>query len=586
MDVFLAAAADTIASQMQQAMLSDDEVQLRRLSQSLDAGARAIVSWVNASLGSIISLGTDEIRARVPADHLDELESIRFKYESATGSPLSVGVGMKLSDADRALLAARLKGGNRVVLFTPEVGEEIRRLQQSQQSQQPGFDQWLGKNERAAWRHRGTGAVVPVSIHDPDQLPGPMVDYEDGFVDDQGEFLTREQALEQIRRLKKADAPPAPEPETTAPENKPNAGGGFTGRQEPGSAQQPQAPIQEQSQSYSQGMATQAMADTQQSPEMTQAAGDFEDELHDHAQEQDQQDQQQDQQAGVDDIKKQVVDILQQVRQQAPAMEQLRDQAPDLYAAMQGVVAALLLTAHALIDGQSDSEKVVDEKGQQAQAEGSASAPAQDTSPAQEQDTKKSEREPCRSAHFFGDRNWHRCIRCGLKNPKAELNKADFKDDPAYQRALAVRKRIEDLMVNDHASVWKHRHNPKGVVVVSMDPSKPGAWRVTHFDGETPTGHQEAPTHKDALWSAHASGADLFSEPLKILPQKPLNKVRLPEVKPAPTHPHVTLPVGSSRDGKVKVQHEDGHQGWVSVRAGQVLSNDGHPVSSRNPGGR
>jgi hypothetical protein len=55
------------------------------------------------------------------------------------------------------------------------------------------------------------------------------------------------------------------------------------------------------------------------------------------------------------------------------------------------------------------------------------------------------------------------------------------------------------------------------------------------------------------------------------------------------------LPVGSQLDtssdgtrnaGKVKVRRQDGSVAWVSVRAGQILSQDGHPISSRNPGGK
>ena len=36
----------------------------------------------------------------------------------------------------------------------------------------------------------------------------------------------------------------------------------------------------------------------------------------------------------------------------------------------------------------------------------------------------------------------------------------------------------------------------------------------------------------------------------------------------------------------VASRHQDGRSSYVSVRAGQVMSQDGHPISSRNPGGR
>ncbi len=75
---------------------------------------------------------------------------------------------------------------------------------------------------------------------------------------------------------------------------------------------------------------------------------------------------------------------------------------------------------------------------------------------------------------------------------------------------------------------------------------------------------------------------------------EPMDK-KLPLPENAPTHTTHEYPVGAVKDhsaqgtrdvGKVKVSHENGKTGWVSVRAGQVLSQDGHPISSRNPGGK
>ena len=65
-------------------------------------------------------------------------------------------------------------------------------------------------------------------------------------------------------------------------------------------------------------------------------------------------------------------------------------------------------------------------------------------------------------------------------------------------------------------------------------------------------------------------------------------------MKPGVRH-HLVEPVGTQLDtgsqgtrnaGKVKVRHQDGKTSYVSVRAGQVMSQAGNPVSSRNPGGR
>jgi hypothetical protein len=68
-------------------------------------------------------------------------------------------------------------------------------------------------------------------------------------------------------------------------------------------------------------------------------------------------------------------------------------------------------------------------------------------------------------------------------------------------------------------------------------------------------------------------------EPGAARPLKPL--------RPTPSgHHNLNLPPGSQRDQRVKVVHADGSMSWVEVKAGQVTSEDGHPISSRNPGGR
>ncbi len=56
-------------------------------------------------------------------------------------------------------------------------------------------------------------------------------------------------------------------------------------------------------------------------------------------------------------------------------------------------------------------------------------------------------------------------------------------------------------------------------------------------------------------------------------------------VNHAPRMNHLNLPPGAEKDGKVKVLHNDGKQGWVSVRAGQVAGPEGHTTSIKRPNG-
>lgn len=53
-------------------------------------------------------------------------------------------------------------------------------------------------------------------------------------------------------------------------------------------------------------------------------------------------------------------------------------------------------------------------------------------------------------------------------------------------------------------------HRAGWTILVSRDPSKPGAFRATTFDGASePFGHAEAPTFIDAIRTAYELGATI-----------------------------------------------------------------------------
>lgn len=71
-----------------------------------------------------------------------------------------------------------------------------------------------------------------------------------------------------------------------------------------------------------------------------------------------------------------------------------------------------------------------------------------------------------------------------------------------------------------------------------------------------------------------------------------LTKAGLPMPKPTPKRIVHPWPTGTVKDGKVKVAHVDPNTnaqtgtGWKEGRAGMIMSNDGHPTSSRSPNGK
>ena len=125
MKVILAWDGDDAGREVKLATLGDDVGEVRQISQSIDNANRIWRSWVEMHGGSVISFAGDEGRAEVAADKLDELPAIRKQYGGAIGGSVSVGVGVKMSEAVKALRAAKIRGGDQIVLFTSEVEDEL-----------------------------------------------------------------------------------------------------------------------------------------------------------------------------------------------------------------------------------------------------------------------------------------------------------------------------------------------------------------------------------------------------------------------------------------------------------------------------
>lgn len=148
MKVIIAWSGDHTDGQANQASLSDDVEALRRISQNTDRGNKIWESWVTLSDGSLISYGGDAGRADVSAERLSELPRIREQYAQTVETSVSVGVGTKVSEADRALRCAQLRGGDRIVLYTPDIEPEIEAGEKKESGKSdPLSEESLGKSE-------------------------------------------------------------------------------------------------------------------------------------------------------------------------------------------------------------------------------------------------------------------------------------------------------------------------------------------------------------------------------------------------------------------------------------------------------
>ncbi len=129
--LFLAADGDGLTKKLNQAKISNNIEEIRRISNNISKGNALFSSFALRALGSTIEEQGDEILIDFDAVQLSELESIRKQYVTIAETTVSVGIGKKVSEAVRALLAAKLKGGNCSVFYDKDVEKEIKEAEAS-----------------------------------------------------------------------------------------------------------------------------------------------------------------------------------------------------------------------------------------------------------------------------------------------------------------------------------------------------------------------------------------------------------------------------------------------------------------------
>lgn len=684
--LYLSWKPDRVDKRLQEFLRQGDEGRARQLSQALSSMERLWKGFViDQSRGELISLIGDGVnRACIPAEALEGVEKIRAQASRFLTSPLSVGVGLNMVDADLALQVAVKRGGDQIQLWDREtMGPEL---------EQPA------------------------------------------------------------KQLQKADGPPGPQPEQP-PSNKGNAGGGFTPRSEGETGEKPVPPRAEGSE-HSQGEVAQAAAQEFSGPEATHGAGGGDPEQafagHADAQEEDDERERGEVQAQ-DGVRAKVVEILKQVRQAAPQLEQLKQASPDLYTVLMDMTQALILTARAMVggdDGQQEGQEGNSEEDPVQKAELAKTWPqpitpedqggtdplrdprAQKDAQALEEIAQDTVMSGDPRAQVVADKKAPKLMPkpqgAAVSGNKRVINsEKQYRsppqpsgDGPGWEMTAAASDRTEEAARfnetqrgseqagypgQEPASRTYNIHARGGFPVGVRDRDTTGGWGEAWGNAEGserkywqdlatnaqnqafPIPEQEAgPDTRyryrwmkgdapnewhissevygprgsavEGFWTlnpdgtlkeGHVPGGNSADHERHLLPwlaslgglhkseqhqagfrnkitgdilptgshhdvdQLPggefnpedfeegfirksdgefvtrdeLQKGKLPMPEYAPKF-KFKHPVGASKDGKIKIRHQDGTSSWVSVRAGQVLSNDGHSISSRNPDGR
>jgi hypothetical protein len=149
MDCFISWDGDHIGRQVGLAVLGDDVGEVRRVDQAINSGNELWRSFCLQVGGSVVEIGGDEGRIQIGADHLAEVPDIARRYAELVGATVSVGVGMKMSESAKALLVAKLRGGNQTVLWDPDMQAEIDKATSHPKTEQEKIaDEYLGKADQ------------------------------------------------------------------------------------------------------------------------------------------------------------------------------------------------------------------------------------------------------------------------------------------------------------------------------------------------------------------------------------------------------------------------------------------------------
>ena len=468
--VYVCFDGDGIGQMVGRARLADDVESIRKISQSIDLGNEIWKSWALRTGGSIIEMGGDEGALEIPADHLDELPAMREQYGEKVNATVSVGVGLKISEAAKALVVAKLQGKDRVVFFSEECDTII---------------------EKAKAHAEKT---------------------EEQKIND--EYLTDS-------NLNKA-----------APAMNPGA---FTGVSSPSGATVDK-PTKSQG-DHEEGQTLYDQLDSEDAPkpaEATHAASDFEQQLHDEAWKGHDEDMQNDSKksGNLEKVKAQIVQAMQVLKVQQPVLDQIKQASPQTYQAMLALTSAVVGMAREL-------------------------APSADM--------KKSEAGESK-ADIYGQH----VLEAGGPPPAEHC---------ADGRCYAHAEALYHLLGGPDSETTPCHTN--------------GHWFLKDRDG---TAHDvlgrmfgqdidyDAGKPADFVTPQPSESAQKLID--TVLAQ-PLGKGGLP-MPHASAHHEVTLPVGSTLNGKLKVEHQDGSDSWKSVGSGEIRSMDpaGHATSSRTPNSR
>jgi len=143
MQLYISWSNDQIPKKLTGMAMREDTEGLNNASQSMETAKNTWKAWLEAVGGRITIIDSMGGRATLPANHLHELIERVEAYQQVISTPMSVGVGSSLADAEIACRTAEGRGGGRVLIYSPSMKNELKELDKSEPSPSPTFESAL-----------------------------------------------------------------------------------------------------------------------------------------------------------------------------------------------------------------------------------------------------------------------------------------------------------------------------------------------------------------------------------------------------------------------------------------------------------
>lgn len=124
--IYVSADGDGIGGLVEVKVLQNDIEGIKKQSATIKKGQRYLKRvFKDMFAGEVLVYGGDDVLFRIDAKHLYKLERIRRGYQEVTGFTITMGVGLTMKDAVRAMVYGKLTGKDRLVAWSDRVANKL-----------------------------------------------------------------------------------------------------------------------------------------------------------------------------------------------------------------------------------------------------------------------------------------------------------------------------------------------------------------------------------------------------------------------------------------------------------------------------